>query len=239
MKTRPLLLLCLLLFGCTSHEDDFISKYCPGSCTVIQGRLTTDNGTRPLAGVKLNVYWRSHQAYLQFGYTERRKAVATTDENGAYELRFLLRDDELNTFNQIQNGSIRIAPVLDKTKYFICRGDKIIFYNDELTRDTTLTLNYTLPQVAYLDIKPQNRQAMKSGDYLDIHLSVKSGENNNHVCNTGYSFNAAGGVHEPVAVAALQPITVTVKKIKDGLTTETKETITLTPGERLVYQPTF
>ena len=97
MKTKYLLpVLLLLLAGCVSQEDDFISKYCPGSCTVIRGRLTTEDGTQPMAGVKVNVYWRSYQGYLQLGYSERRKAVATTDANGNYELSFLLRDDELN-----------------------------------------------------------------------------------------------------------------------------------------------
>ncbi|MCJ8167327.1 hypothetical protein MKJ04_20975 [Pontibacter sp. E15-1] len=240
MKTFPLLLLMLVvLSGCTSKDDDFISKYCPGSCTVFKGNIATANGTVPLAGIKLNVYWRSYQEYLQFGYSERRKAVATTDQDGRYDLRFLLREEELNARGQIENCSFRVVPALDETKYFICFDEKAIFSSYDMQRDTTFTLDYTLPQTGFVDIQLQNRQAMQSGDKIIINVSVKSGENNNYTCSTAYSFSASYAYPSPLITAALQPVLLTINKMKNGVYTETQDTITVAPGERLPYQLTF
>ncbi|GAA4430473.1 hypothetical protein GCM10023188_17170 [Pontibacter saemangeumensis] len=240
MKTNLLLplLLLLLLGGCVSHEDDFISKYCPGSCTVIKGRLTTDEGTQPLAGVKLNAYWRSDRGTFKIGYAERRKAVAITDPDGNFELRFLLRDDELNA-QQNYEGYIVVSPVLEENQYFICGGLDFIFKSFELKRSTTTTLDYNLPQKALLDIAPKNLQAMQAGDAFAINLEFTSGIDNAESCSSLFGFAGSNNAQQPVPVPANQPLTLRITRTRNGTTTETTEILHLKPGERFSYAPAF
>ena len=241
MKTINLLLpvLLLILGGCVSHDDDFISKYCPGSCTVIKGRLTTEDGTQPMAGVKLNVYWHSEQDYLQFGYTQRRKAVAITDQNGNYELRFLLRDDELNDKERYENGYVGVAPVLEVGQYFTCHGKTIIYDEYDLKRDTTVTLDYTLPKAAYLDLTPKNIAAMQPSDSFRAEVDINAGRSNAERCNTGVVWHQGNSGATTLIVPANRPLTLRITKIKDGTATETLESFNLEPGKRLTYQPVF
>lgn len=139
MKTTYLLLLpLLLLFGCNTLEDDYISKYCPGSCTVIKGQVTQANNA-PAAGISLMLIWQD--GYLPGSVTTRKKAAVTTDENGNYELRFLLRDDELS------NGRIRILSDVPLEPCDGCPADSegnSTYINSELKRDTTLNIDFTI-----------------------------------------------------------------------------------------------
>ncbi|WP_161890663.1 hypothetical protein [Pontibacter russatus] len=241
MKTKLLLplLLLLLLGGCISEEDDFISKYCPGSCTVVKGRLTTGDGSEPMAGVKLNVYWHSYESYFKLGYSQRRKAVAITDQIGNYELRFLLRDDELNLKGRYENGYIVVAPVLEEGRYITCRGETTIYEEFGLRRDTTITLDYTLPKAAYLDLTPKNTEAMQPGDSFRAEVDISAGRSNTERCNTGVIWHQGYSSATTLNIPANRPLTLRITSIKNGTATETVKTIQLKPGERLPYEPAF
>ncbi|MDX5438320.1 MAG: carboxypeptidase-like regulatory domain-containing protein, partial [Pontibacter sp.] len=71
-----LLLMACFLSSCDLEKEDYVSKYCPGSCTVIKGRVTREDG-KPLVGATVRARW-SKSGYLQPKFT-REKAVTTTD----------------------------------------------------------------------------------------------------------------------------------------------------------------
>ncbi|PVY42858.1 carboxypeptidase-like regulatory domain-containing protein [Pontibacter virosus] len=139
MKTRIvyryvlLLVLVCGLYACTIEEDDYISKYCPGSCTEVSGRVLHGNG-QPIKNMQLLATWKDMH-YLSGG-TIRKKAVAYTDDNGNYTLRFLLRDAEM------ADGYIEVAPQGRACGQVDCQRYTLSW--DELKRDTTFTHNFVI-----------------------------------------------------------------------------------------------
>ncbi|MEJ8755964.1 hypothetical protein WG947_03070 [Pontibacter sp. H259] len=226
MKTRLYFLLLLILCSCHTQTDDFISKYCPGSCTVITGRLTTDGGTKPLAGVKLDLNWHSGDPY-GFDNASRRKAITTTDANGNYELRFLQRDDELT------EGHFNVIAHLPEDKYYFCANAREIESFSDLKRDTTIILNYELPQIAYIQVKVNNLQAKQPNDYLATEFSFSA------PCTPVIVWGNSGP-QNTASVGANQQVIIQSTKIKSGIRTETIDSVSmLQPGEVYTYQITF
>jgi hypothetical protein len=230
MKTSLLCILALvtlLLSSCHTQTDDFISKNCPGSCTVIKGTLTTDGRTKPLAGVKLEVQWSEGD---MFSSIRRRKAITTTDANGKYELRFLLRDDELPS-TYPDNGSFTVKAHINPEKYLTCSGNNILLETYDLKRDTTITFDYLLPQKAFVEIQANNLQAKQQDDYLWSEFLFDP-------CSLVVSLYNSDTKHV-VAVAANQPVIIRTTKRKSGVETVTEEVITLAPGKTFNYEITF
>lgn len=240
MKTAFLYLVVILipiLSSCHTQSDDFISKYCPGSCTVIKGRLTTDARNTPLAGITLEVQWKNGDI-LGFTSTTRRKAIAKTDANGNYELRFLLRDDEMvNEYGR--NGAIIVKTHTSTEKYLNCLGANAlqVYYN--LKRDTTITLNYNLPQKAYVQLQVLNTQAMQEGDYINTELVYDAGEaGGDSDCISGVIWNRNFN-YLMTEVAANQQVVLRTNKRKAGTVTVTEAVVSLKPGQTFNYQVTF
>jgi hypothetical protein len=231
MKTSLLCLLAivtLLLSSCHTQTDDFISKNCPGSCTVIKGTLTTDGRTKPLAGVKLEVQW--HEGDI-FSSIRRRKAITTTDANGNYELRFLLRDDELpNTY--LRNGSFTVKAHINLENYLNCSGGNVLLRTYDLKRDTTITFDYLLPQKAFVEIQANNLQAKQQDDFMWTEFLSDA------PCTTVVSWYTSD-TKRVTAVAANQLVVIRTTKRKAGVETVTEETVTLAPGKTFNYEITF
>ncbi len=141
MKTRllqcGLFLLVLCGFtGCVEEQEDYISKYCPGSCTEVSGKILLASG-QPAKGIMLTVTWRNLRTFYEgMGGSTRKKAVAYTDEQGDYTLRFLLRDDEL------EDGKMMISPYVTNCPDVECYTYTLYWH--ELKRDTTYTYDFTL-----------------------------------------------------------------------------------------------
>ncbi|MBC5772558.1 hypothetical protein H8S95_00650 [Pontibacter sp. KCTC 32443] len=236
MKTKLYLLLSLLLIlsGCAQETDDFISKHCPGSCTVITGKLTTDGRNKPLAGVKLDVIWDESN---MLGGETRRKAVTTTDTNGNYILSFLLRDDELQDSNT--PGIIKVNAHINETKFLSEPGSTTILTAYELGRDTTISLNYNLPQKAIIKVQAQNTAVMQTGDYMYtcfIFDIGESAEDQNCMQTLYWSKTTPEDQSE---VAANQQVIIRTEKRKAGTETVTEDTVTVPPGQVYTYQVTF
>ncbi|GGG20692.1 carboxypeptidase regulatory-like domain-containing protein [Pontibacter amylolyticus] len=131
------ILTALLLTGCIKEEDDYISKYCPGSCTEVSGRVLQAGNQQPLQGVQVLAIWDNRRHFKEgLGGTVRKKAVTYTDVTGSYTLRFLLRDDEM------QDGEIAITPQVRNCDQSDCQTYTL--YWDELRRDTTYTHDFLI-----------------------------------------------------------------------------------------------
>ncbi|MHA6248753.1 hypothetical protein ACXYMU_12500 [Pontibacter sp. CAU 1760] len=236
MKTYTLYLSLLLLLGssCVTQENDFISKYCPGSCTVIKGNIATANGTVPLSGIKLEATWSNVNLPKLSGGTVRRKAVTQTDADGNYELRFLLRDDEL------VDGRIFIETAIDEGKFITCGASQPAFYMaGDLPRDTTLVRNYVLPRRATLALELQNREAISSGDAFSTIITYKAGINRSNCVGgvVNWSTNTSQSVERDVP--AEQPVVVETYRTKNGVRTTAQDTLLLAPGQHLTYQLSY
>lgn len=236
MKTKLFLLLpflLLLLGSCHTQTDDFISKYCPGSCTVIKGKLTTDDRTKPLPGVKLEVFWQTRD---QLGLTSntRRKAVTTTDANGNFELSFLIRDDE----SENPYSGFYVKANAGEDKYLYCLGQNNLLEYTDLERNITFSANYNLPQKAQLHLGVLNPTAMANGDNIQSSIFFDAGESGTYGCSMG-AYLTAGNPRTTIAVAANQDIVIRSVKNKSGIETTTEEVVRLAPGQVLQHQITF
>ncbi|NDK55263.1 hypothetical protein [Pontibacter fetidus] len=238
MKTKLLLLytsILLTLSSCHTETEDFISKYCPGSCTVIKGRLTTDDRSKPLGGVMLEVRYEEFSMFSSF---KRRKAVATTDANGNFELRFLMRDDEIGNADG-SFGEMNVYAHLDTSKYLTCSGSQRLLAYYRLKRDTTLAVNYNIPRKAFVQVQALNTAAMQTGDNLTTDFIVDAGAADDpSTCVPGIFWHR-NVTAQTFAIAANQQVTIRTYKRKSGVETVTSETVTLTPGQTINYQVTF
>ncbi|WP_276497508.1 carboxypeptidase-like regulatory domain-containing protein [Pontibacter litorisediminis] len=228
MKTRAplyfvLLLLVCSLAACEPIKYDYISKYCPGSCTTIKGRISDQNGA-PVAGVQLRASW--HKPNYPLGGFTRHKAVATTDVNGNYELRFLLRDQEL------VEGYISLESEAELNAYLSCSVSNR-WYGGEISRDTTVIQNYTITPSAMLKLhvthtpeQPQFRAVVK----YKLHPADPDS------CTFAYD-GSPGYFEDQVYVPANVPIVVYTDNMEAGITR--KEVLTLQPNEVRGYTLEF
>lgn len=238
-KSAYLLLLHLIvLAGCKQTQEDYISKYCPGSCTIIKGQLTTDNGTTPLPGVQLLAQWRV-EGTLGIGGMVRKKAVTTTDADGNYELRLLLRDDELNDGTN-RRGYFTVDAHINTNQYLTCYLDNNLQYFYKLTRDTTITLDYTLPQKAFIEIEASNLQNLGPGDSFITQAFFKAGEKGDDSCSQAISWNSlASNQATTIAVAANQQVVLRTTKRVNQADIISEQTVTLQPGQQIKVQIAF
>lgn len=232
LRSQPslwLLVLIPFLWGCHQKEEDYISKYCPGSCTVIKGRVTTGQGAMPMAGVTLLAQWH-YSRYLS-GSTVRKKAFATTDANGNYELRFLLRDDEL------QEGYIEIITNLDPEKYTYCQpGD--FYYAGELERNTTLEQNYALAAKATLELQLSNPDALGPNNTLVVTARYTTSPTDGTECEQRI-FWSNTDMTQQLHVASGTPVNISIARTKNGQQTTENLTVQLQEGETQALPLTF
>ncbi len=228
----------MLLSGCLSKENDFISKYCPGSCTVISGRLTTDGGATPLAHVKVDVNWQ-WRGTLGIGGMNRRKATTTTDADGRYELRFLLRDDELTDHSY--NSYITVIAALNPDKYFTLYDyESIVEPYITMKRDTSYSADYTFPQKAFVELQLRNTAAMQPEDQFITAFVFSGGQNNAQNLGSMLYWNKeTPATTLTVPVAANQQVLIRIKKTKNGVETITETPLRLKPGQHTTFEATF
>lgn len=236
MKTRCLRygVLCLLvcwLSGCIIEEDDYISKYCPGSCTEIQGRIRTGISRQGMPGVPLTATWNHYESPFGGGII-RKKAVSRTDEQGNYTLRFLLRDDEL------EKGYIEIHYGVDKDKYLDCRAGRAI-HPGFLKRDTTYTLDFYFPKVAYLTLELTNAKDMAPTDLFFSTITYPAGTSPENTCGQALSWHGAAGTSQTVPVAAEDKVVLLNSRFKNGVQVVDSDTLNLMPGDRRFLKLTF
>ena len=237
MKTRflrqyglILIMLCALT-GCVDEQEDYISKYCPGSCTEITGRISSGINRQAMQNVQLTATWKNLQPVFGGG-TIRKKAVAKTDQQGNYTLRFLLRDDEL------QDGYIEIQYGIDNGKYLDCREGSAV-HSGELKRDTTYTLDMYFPQRAYLSLELTNPQDMAPSDRFFSTIKYPSGSAPGRTCGYVFSWHGTSTTTQTAPVAAGDTVIIHKSGSKGGVQIVDSDTLTLSPGEQRVFKITF
>lgn len=221
-----ILLLASSLAACDLHKYDYISKYCPGSCTVIKGRMTDQDG-KPVAGTSMRIKWHN-DGYLQPAYITE-KAATITDVNGGYELRFLVRDSEL------EKGYYQIEADTELTDYLGCKADSR-WYSGDIARDTTIIQNYTIAPSAVLQFVTENQDPDQPRERCQALVKYKLTPTDTDSC--AYAYNGRGGYLEgQVYVPANTP--VVVYTFKTGAEGTKKDVLTLQPGELRRYTLSF
>ncbi|ARS34277.1 carboxypeptidase-like regulatory domain-containing protein [Pontibacter actiniarum] len=235
---RYLLALVLLCCApaCSRQEDDYISKYCPGSCTVIKGHLTDATGTQPVAGVTLLARW--HKSYSPGSSLSRKKAFAVSDADGNYTLRFLLRDDELS------EGVFELVTSLEQETYTSCFPLASVYIGD-IGRDTTVIQNITLAPTASatLDFTVAPEQGLRQGDRFQAMFTYKLSPTDPDSCSQAFEFllssQEAYETTRTFLLPANIPLALYIDKTKNGVKSREKKTITLRPDERSTYEARF
>ncbi|WP_266204545.1 peptidase associated/transthyretin-like domain-containing protein [Pontibacter kalidii] len=221
-----LLLLSCCLTACDLHKYDYISKYCPGSCTVIKGRITDQNG-QPVASTIMRIKWHN-DGYLQPAYTTE-KAATITDMNGTYELRFLLRDSEL------EKGYFQIEASKELDTYLGCT-DNSLWYSRDISRDTTIIQNYTIAPSALLEFITDIQEPEQPQERYQALVKYKLRTTDSDSCT--YAYDGRGGyLRGQVQVPADIPVVVYILKPGAGMTK--KDVLTLQSGERRRYTLQF
>ena len=127
-----------MLSSCVERQEDYISKYCPGSCTEVNGQVLQVSNGQPIPGMQLVATWQNLRPFKSGGGgTTRKKAVAYTDQDGHYTLRFLLRDDEL------VEGHVEVSLQGSACPQGGCQSYTL--YSEELKRDTNYVHDFLLP----------------------------------------------------------------------------------------------
>lgn len=141
--------------SCFSYIDDTDVVYTK-DFTVLKGHIVTENGTKPIKGMKLTLdfYIRG-----EISGTYRKIRNFETDSNGYFNINFYPTSSEI----QYHNGSYRLKYVGDYPEYNFVDPENIlgiVFLNK---RDTVIEKTYLMPTISYLKLVfPANNDTILS-----------------------------------------------------------------------------
>jgi hypothetical protein len=209
------------------------SQDCPGACTIIKGRFTTAANTIGLADIPLEVVWENTTSNgIGKSGVFRRKATGRTDANGYYEIKFLLRDDELT------DGFFLVNYKIDPKKYIVPQESGFAL---DLKRDTTFMYDYLIPQKAFVELQVANREAIKSSDYFSSTFSFDLGiaEPQSISQRYGVVVSLKDYTQSIIEVAGDQPVIIRTTKEKDSIRTFQSDTISIPSGQKYIFNTQF
>ncbi len=214
-------------------KNDFPT--CQGDCTIVRGRLVTDNRQTPIANAEVQIWWGYSRGWSGGEY--RKKAKAITDSQGNFTVSFFIADDELRSLNNFY-----IHYITDQNVYFDLDNtvDATVDYfpnSITLTRNATFDISaFLIPKIAYAKfVKQQNIQITDPNDYFNTELTGSYG------VNTATSFGC-DWIRYPldiIQIPANYPLTVKTIRIKSGVRTEETENIMVRDGETITISKTF
>lgn len=178
MKTNYLFKTFLLVgsilgfMSCEKDEDD-ATTVCDSDCTVIMGKVvTTDN--EPLSKIKMEVNFESSGFLYRL---TRRKAAVTSDKNGAYAMKFYLKDDEISeeSLSKYYMISYNLRQ-LDPKKYILPEemrpgadiSSRIVGSILNLKRDTVYKADFYVPQKRYIDVVLKGFDPIQKYDRFEV-----------------------------------------------------------------------
>lgn len=136
--------LSFLLHSCFTEIDDTGIVYTK-DFTVLKGRIVTENGTKPVKGMKLNLDFEIHG---EISGTHRNIRNFETDSNGYFNINFYPTDNEI----KYHSGSYRFKCIGTYPQYGLVNNEYIlgiVFLNK---RDTVIEKTYLLPTDSYLKV---------------------------------------------------------------------------------------
>lgn len=238
MKTGKLSLgigvfLAIFLFvSCSKEEEDPISLNYESNCTEIIGKIMTDSGTAPISDVKITLKW-DNIPYLGIG-TIRKKAITQTDSQGNFNLKFYMRDDEIN------DGGFYLEYEINESKYISSHLNRIEIF--QIDRDTTLNINYNIPKKAFLNLTLLNLENIQhqQGDSFtaDFDYEIPNGFTQS-VGGQVISLSNLSESNNLIEVAGNIPIELKVYRRINGVSTSEINTLFLEAGTTTDYTIDF
>lgn len=229
---KIIILLSIFSFVSCEKEDDLISQSCETDCTEITGKLMTDNGTTPIVDHKITVVWENtNQGTI--GGTIRTKATTRTDDTGEFNLKFFIRDDEL------QNGFHRIYhDVLNDDEYL--RADLNGISVIPSVRDTTFVRNHNALKKAFINLSLLNLDEIEGNDRLWTNFKYMSPSGFTQPIDASVrGWTAESEANHLIEIAGNQPVIVEIdRKINNVSTTET-DTLFVSSGTTIDYSVDF
>ncbi|MBD0399991.1 hypothetical protein [Flammeovirga sp. EKP202] len=234
---RSILFYCsFLLFAMMScgiqHEDDIISQDCTEGCTVIRGKLLTDNGTLPVGDVDLTLKFESTYLFGGGG-VERIKAQTTTDLDGNFYIKFKLRDDERNP-----NAKFNIYYDVSKDEFLEIGDNDFKIPLSLLFLDDEREVNFNTFRKAYLNVTLPNHDEIKENDIS--HLSIKllldeNYETSRFAMQKNFGSEASSTQLIPVGGNHPMALTYVYSRKSDSIYYQVVDTVTVDVGSTLDY----
>ena len=229
-KSSLIALVIIILIGCSKEESDLISQNCESECTEILGKIMTDNGTVPISNVKITVKW-DNIPYLGSG-TIRTKATTQTDSLGNFNLKFFIRDDE------IESGGFRIEYELNENEYISSYLNRITIF--QIARDTTLNINYNVPKKAFLNLTLLNLDDIQSSDDFATDFSYERPDGfDQSIDGQSISWSNESEQNNLIEVPGNVPVELQIRRRINGISTTEIETLLLDAGTTTDYTIDF
>ncbi|MCI1188960.1 carboxypeptidase-like regulatory domain-containing protein [Hymenobacter sp. DH14] len=219
--------LAVCVAGCTEKEE---LPECPGSCTVVTGRLLT-SGSAPLSNAVVTLQWAGGPAYSP---KVRKKAIATTDANGRYRVSGFLSDDEL------ADGFIEVVFSPDKSKYYLIGEPELAFYQPK--RDTVYSApDFLIPRKGSINFVVTNPSQIPTSYSYYVDFSSCYGGNtvfSRNIMGGGASINLSG-LPTPYIIDAPADQRILVRQRKNGSYIAFGDTIFVPSGTTQTYTLTY
>lgn len=230
-----ILLSIVVLFQCCWLLDDSdINKVCSSECTIITGKLTTEDGNVPVGNIELVLNWRTYPALGGLGGGKTRKiATAQTDENGDFRIRFYSEEEKMidGSFSVEFNVPDNSYLTLNNGYYFNFSIDK---------RDTVVVRSYHIPRKgAMLRMKIKNPQDIIGGDNLICSAYFKFDDLTKNIQYNAGGVNSTYVSEATFNTAANQYTYIQILKKIGGQYTNHLDSVIVSIGETRTYEVEF
>ncbi len=188
-RTSFFILIILTLTGCWNEIDDTNVVYTENT-TTLQGYVLTEDGTKPMKNLKLNLDWT---VKTELGGTHRNIKYFETDSTGHFKIDFYVTDLELEW-----EGGYNLKFIGDYPEYIQMFENELatIFLNK---RDTVVDKVFFLPRKGFLKLTTSENQdsiswriGYKYGDINDTTNSLMQVGFKTKISTNTYLYEIAG-----------------------------------------------
>lgn len=227
-----LLLVCWLtgLLLLSSCQRENVAPTCQGNCTTLSGRLTTGRPAVGLANTPVLVLWANLNYIFPISKTI---AQTTTDANGNYSVSFYVEDDEL------KNNFFKLFFKPDTTSYYLLSA--AVYSLPQLARGTDYTVApYYVPGKAYIQLAITNQSQLLTtpgGAFTsDFHFITAAAPRYYYDKTVFWNKLPMPAI---LPVGADQLIQVSSTKTRNGLTTNSTDSLRISAGTTRTYTVTY